>query len=322
MMAIGEPTAGGDVPAFRVLVRDTSGAAAVSAALTREEAVIGIVGVGDAVAVQQTSRDGVPFLVLGDQPPGAQTTAFQLLHAAETRAVALARRALAAGAKQFAILGPDTASAKRLADAFRRAVEGGQGRVVIHKTYVAGVTSFSAPVAELSRHRFDALFVPDAADRLELIAPALGVAGIWSRGVAGAAPRALTPGRREILLLSTAVNLSRNLLRNAGKFVQGALLAPGYFAAEDDPLSSGFVTRFRALYGQDPSATDAYSYDGVRALRAAVERGARTRADVTRVLATDAFQGVTGGLRFGPDHARIDPPLLYVVEGDAIRPLR
>jgi hypothetical protein len=57
-------------------------------------------------------------------------------------------------------------------------------------------------------------------------------------------------------------------------------------------------------------------------LRGAVERGARTRADVLRLLSTQTFEGLTGDIRFGPDRSRIDPPLIYVVEGDGIRSLR
>jgi ABC-type branched-subunit amino acid transport system substrate-binding protein len=121
-----------------------------------------------------------------------------------------------------------------------------------------------------------------------------------------------------VILLSTAVGLSKRLIRNAGRYVQGALLSPGFYAAGDDARSIRFVNRFRQLYNQDPSATDAYGFDGVRLLRATVERGARTRAAVLKLLASESFDGVTGTLKFGPDHGRIDAPLVYTVEGDEI----
>jgi hypothetical protein len=31
---------------------------------------------------------------------------------------------------------------------------------------------------------------------------------------------------------------------------------------------------------------------------------------------------VTGTIKFGPDHTRIDPPPVYIVTGDTIRALR
>jgi hypothetical protein len=175
-------------------------------------------------------------------------------------------------------------------------------------------------MAPLRRTSFDAVFIPDDADRLELVGPALAVIDVWSRPP-GRKPQASTPGnpRRDVLLLSTAVGLSKRLVRNAGRYVQGALLAPGFCAASDDPRSARFVARFRQLYAQDPTATDAYGFDGMRLLRAAVERGARTRADVLKLLASESRDGVTGSVKFGPDHTRIDPPPVYTVEGDELR---
>jgi ABC-type branched-subunit amino acid transport system substrate-binding protein len=328
MLALGEPGANGEAPPFQLMVRDTATGGdrpdARAAELVREEAVIGIVGVGDRRALEQTARDGVPFLVLEDQQPGSQTTAFQLIHGPDARAAELARRALAAGARSFAILGPDSAGGQRLAEAFKRAVAAGGGRVVAQATYIAGANSFAPAVAQLHKTSFDAVFVPDDADRLELVAPALAVADLWSRPVGGARrppPAPGAPKRREVLLLSTAVGLSKRLVKNAGRYVQGILLSPGFFAAGDDPRSTKFIERFRQLYNQDPSATDAYAFDGVRLLRGAVERGARTRADVLKLLASESFEGVTGTLRFGPEHGRVDAPLVYTVEGDEIHAL-
>jgi ABC-type branched-subunit amino acid transport system substrate-binding protein len=323
MLAIGEGTASGEAPPFQILVRDVASGDRPelrTAELVREEAVVGIVGFGDRRAIEQTARDGVPFLVLEDQAPGRQTTAFQLIHSPDARIAELVRRSLALGARSFAILGPDSAGGQRLAESFRRAVTAGGGRVVAQATYVAPTTVFTSAVAQLSRARFDALFIPEESERLELIAPALAVANIWSRPPLRRAT-APSPGpRREVLFLSTAVGLSSRLVRNAGRYVQGALLSPGFFAVGADPRSASFVNRFRQLYAQDPTATDAYGFDGIRLLRAAVERGARTRADVLRLFTTESFEGVTGTIKFGPEHGRVDVPLVYTVEGDEIRP--
>jgi ABC-type branched-subunit amino acid transport system substrate-binding protein len=117
------------------------------------------------------------------------------------------------------------------------------------------------------------------------------------------------------------LSLSPKLLRNAERYVQGAMLCPGYYPAED-ARSGNFVTRFREAYGTNPTAADAYGYDGLSILRGAVDRGARTRADVLRLVGSGRFEGMTGDIRFGPDHGRIDPPLIYFVDGDSIRVLK
>jgi branched-chain amino acid transport system substrate-binding protein len=104
--------------------------------------------------------------------------------------------------------------------------------------------------------------------------------------------------------------------------VQGALLAPGFYADAADSAAKAFVDSYRAAYGQEPHATEAYAYDGVNVLRAAAAIGGHTRTDVLRAIATSSFEGLTGTLRFGPEHGRVDPPRVYVVDGDQIRLLR
>jgi branched-chain amino acid transport system substrate-binding protein len=329
MLATGTPASGTSDAPLALAVRDLAPggeqAARGFSELTREEAVIGVLSAGErkaaAATLAQASQDGVPLLALDDVAPGALTTAFQLIHAPEARVAELARRAVKLGARDFAVLGPDSVAGKRLRDAFRREVTAGGGRVTAEATYVAGATSFQAAIATLKKTPPQAVFIADAADRLELIAPALAFADLWSAPWGRARPAA-EPGKpraRNVLLLSTANDLSPRLLQNAGRYLQGALLAPGFYADAGDAPSKVFADAYRAAYGQEPHATEAYAYDGVNVLRAATAAGARTRADVLRALAGGTFEGLTGAMRFGPDHGRIDPTRLYVVDGDQIK---
>jgi branched-chain amino acid transport system substrate-binding protein len=323
----------------QLLVRDTATdserAARGVAELTRTEAVIGIVGAASSktgtAAIAQATQDGIAVLALEDVAPGALTTAFQIVHAPETRAAALARHALKLGVRRFALVGPDSNSGKRLKDAFRKAVTAGGGTVVVDSTYVAGATSFTGAIAPLKRVSIEAIFVPDSAERLPLIAPALAVADLWPQPwgkprtpATSAASAKAQP--RSILLLSTANELSRKLVDSAGRYVQGALLCPGFFADENDPHARGFVEAYRAAYGSDPHATEAYAYDAVATLRAVTQRGARTRGETVKALSVPGgvpvLQGLTGDVTFGPDHGRVDVPRIYFVDGDDIRVLR
>jgi hypothetical protein len=209
-------------------------------------------------------------------------------------------------------------------------------------------------VAQLKRARFEAVFVPDAAERIALIAPALAVADLWPQPWVKPVPGAARPPSRRttraarrrardsgekpgpgdgddaepavpVLLLSTANDLSGKLLEQAGRYVQGALLCPGFYAAVGNPTARSFAEAYRLAYGRDPHAVEAYAYDAVTAFRALAQRGARTRADVIRALgAKDGrplLGGLTGNLTFGPDHGRVDEPIVYVVDGADIRPL-
>ncbi len=332
MVALGAPGSAQDVGPVQVMVRDAMGrGGAITAAseLSREEAVLGIVGLADAPTIEQMSRDGVPYLVLGGPNPGPQTSAFQLVHDTESRAQALARLARAKGARNFAILAPSTDAARRTAEAFRQAVVADGGQVVVQATYAPTATGFTKEVEAIKKQRWEALFVPDTAEKLELIAPALAVADLWPQPATQAItpvgetkPKSSGPPRRNILLLATAPGTSQRLIERAGRYVQGALLAPGFHADPEQATSARFVAEFRTLYGRDPGASDAYGFDGVHLLRACVDRGARTRNDVLRLLGSGAeFRGVTGNIRFGGDHGRQDTALIYEVRGDRIAAL-
>jgi len=334
MLAVGAPVktslAAPPGAAMQLCVRDTGGepdrASRGVGELARDEAVIGIVTATDrkaaATSLAAASENGVPALALDDAVPGATSTAFQLIHAPEARVAALARAALKLGARDFAMLGPDSAAGKRLRDAFRREVTAAGGRVTGDASYAPGATSFGTQVAAIKRTPPQVVFVADGADRLELIAPALAAADLWPAPW-GAARPAAAPGQprpRNVLLLSTAAELSPRLLQNAGRYVQGALLSPGFFAASGDARARAFVDAYRAAYGSDPHATEAYAFDAASAFRTVTAGGARTRGEVLNALGAGTFEGLTGAMRFGADHGRIDPPRLYVVAGDEIKP--
>jgi ABC-type branched-subunit amino acid transport system substrate-binding protein len=337
MLAVGSPAKTAAAPALssaaamQLCVRDTGGdadrASRGMTELAHDEGVIGILAASDrkvaATSLAAANDNGVPTLALDDVAPGATSTAFQLIHGSDARVAALARAALKLGARDFAMLGPDSASGKRQRETFRREVNAGGGRVTADASYAPGATSFGTVVTAIKRTPPQVVFVADGADRLELIAPALAAADLWP--APWGAPRpAAAPGQprpRNVLLLSTAGDVSPRLLQNSGRYVQGALLSPGFYAAADDARARAFVDAYRAAYGSDPHATEAYAFDGANAFRAAIAAGAHTRGDLLSALGAGTFEGLTGSMHFGPDHGRIDPPRVYVVSGDDIKPL-
>jgi branched-chain amino acid transport system substrate-binding protein len=327
MLAAGAPSA----PTMQLEVRDPGGDRLRAQQRLDDltaDAVIGVVMAFDLHdeqgAVPLTATEGVPLLMLDNNAAALAPSAFTLVHASSARAAALARKALELGARSFALVGPDTSAGKALRAAFKQAVGEGGGHVAAEASYPPGSTSFTGVVATIKKAQPQVVFVADGADRLELIAPALAAADLWA--APWGAPRpAGAPGKprpRNVLLLSTAADLSPRLLQSSGRYVQGALLAPGFYAGADDPRARAFADAYRAAYGQDPHATEAYAYDGVNAIRAAIAAGAKTRGDLLRALAEGTFQGLTGALRFGAGHERADAPVVYVVDGADIRPLR
>jgi ABC-type branched-subunit amino acid transport system substrate-binding protein len=261
----------------------------------------------DAAGARAGDRQ-VPLISLATAPEQrtANPYVFHIRHSAEARARTLAQRALAKGVKTFAILEPENGYGKAVGGAFATAVEKGGGAIVKTVTYPRGTKSFAAQAAALGTS-WQAVFVPDEADNLGLIAPALAATGNLARPMPF--PKKVIGGR-PILLLSTAEDLNDSYLVNAGRHSEGALLAPGFYPDGDDPKLKPFVDAFKAAYGHAPAATDAYAYDAAQLVAAG---GAGGRAGLAATLASGQLTGVTGTIQFDANHRRADPGVLYTV---------
>ncbi|HEV7554249.1 MAG TPA: penicillin-binding protein activator, partial [Kofleriaceae bacterium] len=194
----------------------TSSADAVDA-LARGN-VIAIVGPvhGESVdaAAARAEQLGVVLLSLSTAADQRQTGkfVFHVVHSAEARARALARRAIDHGVTTFAVLSPDNAYGKSVTAAFVDAVGKANGKIVTKVTYPATEKSFTSYAGKLDG-TWQAVFVPDNAVRLALIAPALDAAGrkpqpLGTKKVLGGRP---------ILLLATADNLTDRYATDAGR---------------------------------------------------------------------------------------------------------
>jgi ABC-type branched-subunit amino acid transport system substrate-binding protein len=261
----------------------------------------------DAAAARAGDRQ-VPLISLATAPEqrSANPYVFHIRHSAEARARTLAQRALAKGVKTFAVLAPENGYGKAVGGAFAATVEKGGGTLVKTVTYPKGTKSFAAQAAALGSS-WQAVFVPDEADNLGLIAPALAATGNLARPMPF--PKKVIGGR-PILLLSTAEDLNDTYLVNAGRHSEGALLAPGFYPDDDDPKLKAFIDGYRAAYGHAPAATDAYAYDAAQLVAAGAAGG---RAGLAATLASGQLTGVTGTIQFDASHRRADPGVLYTV---------
>jgi ABC-type branched-subunit amino acid transport system substrate-binding protein len=317
---------------FEVALEDAGegkGRAAAALEALAAAGAVAVVGPVDRDAADEAARRAetlaIPLVTLDVAEAGAAATpyVFRAVVPVEARARALADWAVARGARRFALLVPDLPYGARAAAAFSAEVEARGGRVVARESYKKEAVAFVEPVARVAKADFDALFIPDTAARLELIAPQLAVADLVV-----APPGARRPKRgRNVLLVATAEAITPKFLRGSGRYTHGAALAPGFFPDDTDARIAAYVQRFRAAYGDDPTWLDAYAYDAALLVRAAVESGARDREGVGAALASGVpVAGLTGAIVFDASHGRADPGVLYTVVADgagfAVRALR
>ncbi len=303
---------------FAVALRDSRSEAAGAVDALEElvdENAIAVLGPVDAssasAAAASAERRGLPLVTLSPRAPSGEggRHVFHVVHSAEERARSLARYAFREGKRDFAIFAPDNGYGRAVGAAFKDEVESLGAGVTVEADYPADATSF-VDEAEALRGPWDALFVPDQARRLELVAPALAANNMISTPADGDAPR----HGRGMLLLSTAEFLSPSYVRSTGRYSVGAVFAPGFYPDQMDPDIGAFVDRYESTFGRSPTALDAYAYDAALAVRAAVESGARTRAEVRAAMLRGVVSGVTGRVGFDSARQRDDEGVLFRVD--------
>ncbi len=305
MLAGGSPGEGPISPGTPQLVfRDDAGdperaAQAVEdlVSLHRVVAIVGpMTGPSAERAANRAQELGVPLIALAPSEGLADVgpMVFRLFFtpASETRELVAAARAR--GATRFAVLHPDSPYGRAMAGAFEANVRASGAELVAAKSYPADATAFGREIEELRRSSFDALFVPDSARKLALIAPALATAGLWAVGPESEPPRS----GRGITLLAPSVAFDPQLARGTGRYLQGTLFSAPFHAPTATGVGRELADDFQQRWGAAPDAWAAYGYDAMRLVMRAVDAGAADRASVARRLA--AMRGIeTAGPSLG-----------------------
>ena len=152
---------------------------------------------------------------------------------------------------------------------------------------------------------FEAIFIPDFARNLALIAPALAVEDVVTTTCD---PKELERIRkataredlRPVQLLGANGWDDPALVERAGKYVQCSVFVDGFFAGSERPETRRFVESFARRYGKPPTILEASAYDAARMLRQAVERDRATTREAVRawLAALKGFKGATGDIAF------------------------
>ena len=326
LLAAGVPSEGPPSPdAPQLVLRDDGGdpqrAAAAVEELVSEHRAIAIIGPLEGAAARAAARRaqqlGVPLVTLVPDPQVVEAgpMVFRLLAGPRDEARALVAAARARGVQRFAVLAPSSPYGDRMHDAFAEAVREAGGELVASERYETDATSFGTVVRRLESQRFEALFVPDSARQLSLIAPALAAAGLWSTPAGATPPR----GGRAIVLLAPTVALDLRALRASSRYLQGALFSAPFTAALATGDARAFVDAFTQRFGEAPDTFSAYAYDAFRLVRGAVQAGAGTRAELAAALrerGRGATVGASGGL--APSRGPAAGTRVVELRGDAL----
>jgi len=226
------------------------------------------------------------------------------------------------GLKKVAILYPDERYGKRYMELFWDVVDKFQGQVVGVEAYDGEKTDFTLPLQKLtgeyypvpdflkppepddsqdeSSQRvsnrssavanedrieidFQALFIPDAPSRVNLILPQLAF-----------------NDARGMVLLGNNLWHQKSLLTQARGYNKNAVICDGYFGESENPLTARFDKNFREMFGQGPGFLEAVSYDTASLLFTGVMNSEVDSRESLKDLLQGRlmFNGVTGSTVF------------------------
>jgi branched-chain amino acid transport system substrate-binding protein len=305
----------------RFIFRDTTGDETVAAQQVAELAisdrVMGIAGPLVGIAAQGAARranlERTPLLTMS-QREGLTASSLYLFRNSLTPQLqvrtlldyAMDQR----GFYQFGIMNPQTRQGEQLAELFHEEVLRRGGEVIAKENYLTDQTDFRYQVRSLQGldpngpdevepptdpndpdfvskeddpPPFEALFVPDYADRISLIAPQLAFYGL-----------------EDVQLLGTNGWNDAELPKLARQFVEGAVFTDGFFRYSTYPFIQEFVESYFNRYQEEPTILEAQGYDTAGILLTLLnDPQLQSREDLRRALAQmQNYPGVTGATRF------------------------
>jgi branched-chain amino acid transport system substrate-binding protein len=108
------------------------------------------------------------------------------------------------------------------------------------------------------------------------------------------------------------------LINEAGKYVQHAIMADGFYANTTNEKTNNFIMTFKDHYGEDPGVIEAFAYDtAMMAFQTVNSSEVHSRKDLKEALTNMRdFDSVTGTTSFRGNGDAEKTLYLLQIEGD------
>ena len=304
----------------RFIYRDTAiegvAAAPLVSGLTDDDKVMAVIGplLGTTAgeAARRAQREMVPMLTLAQTEglPEIGNFVFRDTLTAEQQVKVLIDHAMANGCISFSILRPENRLGEKMSEAFVAELEKAGGEIIDIVSYPDDSTDFrkqiqrllwedrevkipvtitetgeeeEVPELEYPLPPFDALFIPDYADRVSQIAPQLMFYGI-----------------KDVTLLGINGWNSPDLIVKAGRFLKDAVFVDTFYPESKKPEVQRFIELYRQTYQEEPSILSAQGFDLATLLLQIIDDPeVKNRDDLRRRLDDlNNHRGVTGTTGF------------------------
>ena len=299
----------------RFIYRDTAvegvSTAQLVSSLSDDDKVMAVIGpllgstAGD--AARRAQREMIPMLALSQSEglPEIGNFIFRDTLTSVQQVKALVNYAVKHGNISFSILYPENRLGRQMTELFRAELQRAGGEIVDVISYPEDSTDFKQqiqqllwedhvvppqqeeggelPELEYPLAPFHALFIPDYADRINLIAPQLVFYGI-----------------KNVTLLGINGWNSPELIARSGRFLENAVFVDAFYPDSTDPEVQNFMALYRRAHKEDPTILEAQAFDAANImLRIIDDPETGNREDFRRrLVALQNFRGVTGTTGF------------------------
>ncbi len=177
---------------------------------------------------------------------------------------------------------------------------------------------------------FEAMFIPDSARTVRLIAPAIAAEDVITTGcdtkeLEVVKKTTKNEQLRTVQLLGTSLWDSPDLVderSGIARYVQCSIFVDVFFANSDRPATKKFVDEFSGTYRRAPGFLEAHAYDAGTILKRVLdERRPQSRDELRALLANlgKPFEGAAGDTTFGKDREAQKPFFwLWINRGNII----
>jgi ABC-type branched-subunit amino acid transport system substrate-binding protein/predicted negative regulator of RcsB-dependent stress response len=177
---------------------------------------------------------------------------------------------------------------------------------------------------------FDAIFIPDSARTVRLIAPAVAAedvitAGCDTKELEVVKRTTKNEQLRTVQLLGTSLWDSPDLVderSGVARYMQCSIFVDVFFANSERPATKKFVDDFSSAYHRAPGFLEAHAFDAAGILKRVIEqRRPQTREDLRAALASlgKPFEGAAGDTVFGRDREAQKPLFwLWISRGNIL----
>jgi branched-chain amino acid transport system substrate-binding protein len=270
-------------------------------------------------AAQEAEEQKVPLITLSPLQGIAYTGKYvfqnSLTYPSQAKAlVAYAVKEL--NIRTFAILYPRSSYGLTFKGLFQQEVERWGGKVAVSASYADDQTDFGEVIKGMVRYEkprdpkeepkpiinFQAIFIPDDFKRINLVVPQLAYYDI-----------------KDVQLLGTNGWNSPDLLRDSGKFVNGAIFVDGFFKDSPLPAVRSFVMDFEDTFGASPTLLEALSFDTTSLILRTISSTGSFNSEV--LLSLRGYNSVTGFTGFTLAGEGMRNLFLLTVAKDKIRQL-